>query len=81
MKSTDHLPGRHVLGRRAALQLAMAAAAGTMLPATFASPRKKAAAAGPFEQIDGLAAALIGDGITPGVSLAVMRAGTLGNHN
>ena len=77
MKSTDHLPGRHVLSRRTALQLAMAAAAGTMLPATFASSRKKAAAAGPFEQIDGLAAALIGDGITPGVSLAVMRAGTL----
>ncbi len=77
MKSADHTPVASLLNRRSALQLAMAAAASLALPGAMAAPRKLAGAASPFAAVDALASALIADKVTPGLSLAVMRAGTI----
>lgn len=65
------------LTRRHALQWAVATAAGLALPPALAAQRKASAVADPFAAVDALAAAAVADGITPGLSLAVMRKGEL----
>ncbi len=77
MPTHERNGGHCLLSRRTALQLTLAAAANMALPTVLASPRKIAAVAGPFAPIDAMASALIADGTTPGLSLAVMRAGKL----
>lgn len=78
MPVTSPSSGGGLLTRRHALQLALgAAAAGTALPAAVAAPRAKAGDAAALSAIDALATALVAERVVPGLSLAVMRAGTL----
>ncbi|MFM7785609.1 MAG: hypothetical protein ACKPE6_13375, partial [Gammaproteobacteria bacterium] len=65
-----------LLGRRHVLGLALgAAAASAVLPAA-AAPRS-AASASTMPEVDALAEALIAERIVPGLSLAVMRGGSI----
>lgn len=77
LHSPSPSPAAHMVSRRTALQLAMAAAAGMMLPTAVAGARSKADTANPFAAIDAAALSLIANKATPGLSLAVMRAGKL----
>jgi CubicO group peptidase (beta-lactamase class C family) len=70
-----------VLSRRFALQAGLGLAAGAAVPGAVAAAasRSPAAAATPkaLASVDAMAAALIADGITPGLSLAVSRGGSI----
>ena len=65
------------VSRRLALQLALGTAAGLTLPSALAASRQPLARASPYAALDALAASLIADHTTPGLSLAVMRGGTI----
>ena len=77
MSIPDHPLVATSVSRRAALQLALAAAAGMAVPTAFGSSRGKGTAANPFAAVDTMAESLIAGHVTPGLSLAVMRAGNL----
>lgn len=77
MASPSNSIGSTPLSRRHALQLTLGAVAGLSLPAAAGAANVKGGMAGPFAAVDALGAALISSRATPGLSLAVMRTGTV----